>query len=345
MIYRIFYPALFFAVIFSFFAGSVSPVFSADAEPANSSSGPAVADFSEPKSEEEADSVQLEDLPPDMPVAEFVEGTPQSNRKYFYEKPTMKALSHLYFAINYVDVDNDVHIDNYLRINECKLFRKYNSSEFQMKEIRDATRKFIIGSRSQFSTRFELKQQIDLLDYDLERRAFKIEPRSQIQGIRRFELFTTDNFEKARCGFRSKQLEGFPFSVILEVSRPFTLTYVPVPVDTALQYIAEKDKIYQKLPEKRRNKDTLYKLRKAYIVFYVKVFAFRKLDDSSVGGFNALQTLAVMEGFEVYGDPGGKNLFYAKSFLDATDPKAVNEKLMKEYEILKGKIEGSGMLH
>ncbi len=310
------------------------------------SSGPVVADFSEPKSEEDPNVVQLEDLPPDMPVSEFIEGTPQSNRKYFYEKPTMKALSHLYFAINYVDVENDVHIDNYLRINECKLFKKFISSEFQMKEIRDATRKFIIGSRSQFSTRFELKQELDLLDYDMERRAFKIAPTSQIQAIRRFELFTSDSFEKVRCGLRSKELEGFPFSIILEVSRPFTLTYIPLPVDTALQYIAEKDKLYQKLPEKRRNKTNLYKLRKAYIVFYVKVFAFRKLDVSSAGGFHALQTLSVMEGFEIFGDPGGKNLFYSKSFLDATDPKAVSEKLLKEYAVLKEKLKSdTGMLH
>lgn len=345
MFYRYLCSALCLGLFFPALCGFVYSADAQTSEPLKPASGPVVADFSEQKSEEDSDIVQLEDLPPDMPVAEFVEGTPQSNRKYFYEKPTMKALSHLYFAINFVDVENEAHIENYLRINECALLKRFISSEFDMKEIKDATRKFIISSRSQFPTRFEFKQELNLLDYDMERRAFKIDPVSQIQAIRRFEMFTTDSFKAVRCGSPSKQMEGFPFSVILEVSRPFTLTYIPVPVDVALQYISDKNKIFQKLPEKRRVKHNLYKLRKAYLVFYAKIFAFRKLENSSLGGYTALQTLAVMEGFDIFADPGGKTLFYSKSFLDTSDPKAVSEKLLVEYKALREKIKDKGMLH
>ncbi|MCB1839372.1 MAG: DUF4852 domain-containing protein [Alphaproteobacteria bacterium] len=327
------------AVLFSYAA------LAANAPPPRAKSGPVIADFSEPKDEEDDGTVQLEDLPPDRPVAEFVEGTPQSSRKYFYEKPTMKALSHLYFAINYADVDNDLHIDNYLRINECSLFRRFISSEFEMKEIREATRKFINSNRSQFPTRFELTQEIKLLDYDMERRAFKIDPQYQIQAIRRFELFTTDGFNKQKCGASVKELDGFPFGIILEVSRPFTFTYVPVDVNTALAYIDEKNKIFQKFSEKKKNKANMFELRKAYITIYAKVFAFRKLVPSMQSGYLLLQTLAVMEGFDVYADPGGKTLFYSKSFLDSSNPKEVSEKLLVEYKQLREKIKGEGMLH
>ena len=241
--------------------------------------GPVIADFSLPGEEEEKKDgiVQLEDLPPDVPVSEFVEGTPQSERQYLYEKPTMKFLSNLFWSLGWADLENNEHIDHYLRITECEIYRKFVSSEFEMKEIRDATRKFIVDNRSDFPTRVELVQELALRDYDMKRRAFKIDPRYQIQSIRRFELITKDDYLNGICGARgASSISTFPLGLVLEFSRPFTLTYVPAPPEVALEYIDEKDKIFQKIMDKAKNLEKVYEFRKAYLVLYAKAFAFIK---------------------------------------------------------------------
>lgn len=308
--------------------------------------GPVIADFSEEEEKAPDGVVQLEDLPPDVPVADFVEGTPQSTRQFIYEKPLLKNLANLYWAIGYADLANDQHIDHYLKITECDIFRKFVSSEFEMKEIRDATRKFITDNRNEFSTRFELVQEILLRDYDLKRRAFKIDPQYQIQSVRRFELVTTEDIIAATCGQKGKERMAFPPGLILEFSRPFTLTYVPVPEDVALAYIDEKNKKFQKIMEKAKSQEKVYEYRTAYIVLYAKAFAFRKLEASNtVRGAQLLQTMAVLEGVEVYGDSGRKQLFYSKSFLSNKSPTEVSENLLKEYEVLKAKYKAEGMFH
>lgn len=318
-------------------------------KPKAGSSGPMIADFSTEPSESnraEGGIVQLEDLPPDVPVEDFVEGTPQSKRQYIYERPTLKNLANLFWAIGYADLSNDEHINHYLRVTECEIYRKFISSEFEMKEIREATRKFIVENRNDFSTRFELVQQISLRDYDIKRRAFKINLRHQIQSVRRFELISSDDINQAVCGQKARVDSAFPPGLILEFSRPFTLTYIPVPVDIALSYIEQMDMKFQKLLDKSKSQERVYDYRKAYLVLYAKAFAFRKLESSTtVRGAKLLQTMAVLEGVEVYGDPGRKQLFFSKSFLSNKSPTEVTENLRKEYAILREKYEGEGMLH
>lgn len=301
-------------------------------------------DFTTKSQSKEKEGTQLDELPPDVPVADYVEGTPQSKRQYIYEKPTMKNLANFYWAVGYADLENDQNIDDYLKLTECKIFSKFSASEFEMREIREATRKFITDNRSEFSSRFELAQKITLEDYDIKRKAFKISRPYQIHSIRRFEMFTTDDFKRVSCGHRGI-MEGFPTGLMLELSRPFTITYVPVPEDLALAYIDEKTKFMTAKKLDTKNKSLVYEIRTAYIVMYVKGFAFRKLEASSLVGQKFLQTMAVLEGVDVYADVGRKQLFYSKSFLSNVSPTEVSENLRKEYEILNERYKGLGLLH
>jgi len=289
--------------------------------------------------------VQLEDLPADVPVEEYVDGPPQSKRMYIYERPTLKSLANLFWALGYADLENDDHIDNYLKLTECSIYKKFITSEFEWSEIRSATRDFIKKSMSDFPLRFELVQEIFFTDYDLKRKAFKVAPRYQIQTVRRFEMFTTDDVLKSRCGHSSKLMSGFPYGTVIEVSRPVNLTYVPTPPDVAAVYMEEKNKIFQKFSDKSKNKKRLYELRNGYLVMNMKIFAHRGKIVKTIGGYDLLLTMGVLEGYEIYGDIGRKELFYSQSFLTRKDHKEATAKLQKEFEILIKKSEGEGMLH
>lgn len=304
---------------------------------------PVVADFTEePKPKEGVE--QLEDMPVDKPVAEFVDGKPQSQRQYIYESPSLKTLSHLYWAISYLDIENDTHVDNFMKINECDIYKNFFGSEFEWKDIRKAAREFIMANKAEFPTRFELTQEIGLQEYDMKREAFKIDPGYQIQAVRRFEMQASDSTSKVVCMDRSMEIDGYPKGLLLELSRPFSLTFAPAPKDIAIAYIAEKDEILKKWKDKGRTKKRIFDIRKAYIVMQIKIFAHRKLVKNSVGR-RALQVMAVLEGYEIYGDVGRKQLFYAKNYVKKKDEQKVSEKLQQEYDIIKAKYKGEGVLH
>ncbi len=328
---------LFIAVSFSFYT---VPVFSQDLPLPNF--GPT----EEEKKEEELKKkgvVTLQDLPADQPVAEFVEGKPQSKRRHIYEKPTMKSLANLYWALGFTDLDNDDHIDSYLKLTECKIFKRFIASEFEWREIRDATRKFISANRTEFPMRFELVQEIKLLDYDVKRRAFEIAPKYQVQSYRRFEMVATGVTYESLCGHKKREIHGFPRGVILELSRPFSLTYVPASPSIAEEYLEEKARMFQAMSENAKNQYHLYNIRTAYLVMQVKVFAHRKTQKLS-SGYLGLQTMAVLEGYEVYGDIGRKQLFFSKSYLTDRTKLEVSEKLKKEIMIIEERVAGNGIL-
>ena len=291
-------------------------------------------------------AVQLEDFPDDVSVVEFKEGKPKSKRKYIYEKPTMKNLANLYWALGFLDIENNEHVDNYLKLTECDIYKQYIASEFEWNDIRDATRRFIKKNRDQFPVRFELVQEIKITDYDVKRHAFKINPKYQIQSYRRFQMMTVDSYiDYMFCGgSKLLNMEGYPSGVILELSRPFSLTYVPAPLKVAKEYIKTKNTEFQKLRDAAKKAENKYDLRIAYLVMQVKIFASRKIQKTR-DGESLLQTMAILEGYEVYGDPGRKLLFYSKSYLTNQTAKEVSDKIKREYKLLRLKIKGDGMLH
>lgn len=277
------------------------------------------------------------------PVPEYQEGVPQSKRQYIYEEPTIGTLSHLYWALGMMDYENDEHLDYFLRINECDIQQNYGGNEYEWKRIRNATRDFIKRNVKDFPTRFELALPVRLEEYDMKRKAFRIKEEDQIMAARRFELLAKD-FSRMTCWIKSKEIPGYPKGLIIELSRPFSITYVPAPPDMALDFIKEKDAIFQSWTGKGKSKQRLYDLRTAYVILQLKIFAQRGF----VRGTNALKfvrVMAVLEGFEIYGNPGHKDLFYSKSYLRKKDEVQAGLKLQRDRDILAKKALGEGILH
>jgi len=278
------------------------------------------------------------------PVPEYEEGTPQSQRRYIYEVATVSSLSHLYWALGMMDYENQEHIDYYLLLNECKIYEQYNGQEFEWRNIRKATSEFIKKNKDEFPTRFEIVIPIRLEGYDMKRRAFRVVDEDQVKIARRFEVLAKD-FNKVHCFFKQKEIPGYPKGIIVELSRPFSLTYVPAPPDRALSFVKEKDKIFQTYKSRAKTKQRLSDLRVAYLVMQLKVFGQRGV----TRGFNGLrfvQAMGVLDGYEIYGDLRRKKLFYSKSYLKDLNKLEETEKLRTEYEALKKKfLEGDGLLH
>ena len=266
-----------------------------------------------------------------------------SKKDYIYEELSLASLSHLYWAVSLLDIENNEHVDNFLKINECEIYKNYFGSEFEWKEIREAGREFIRKNKDQFPLRFKIVQPLLLRDYDMKRKAFLIDEEFQIMSVRRFEAYAHDANFKA-CNDKSiKELVGYSRGIVLELSRPFSMSYVPVKPKDAVAYIQDKEALLKKLPDGAQTEANRYRFRKAYIVFRVKVFAHRKT--VKIQRKTLTQMMAALEGFEIYGDINLKKVLFAKNYLDQQGNVQTSEELAAEYEVLREKSKGDGVLY
>ena len=267
--------------------------------------------------------------------------------RYIYERPTVKALSHLYWAINLYKTEDDEAVDEFMRINECDIYKNFSSDEVEWQDVRDATREFLRENKEDFPTRFEFKLPLLLGDYSEKRGAFKIQEDYQITSLRRFELVASDYRTAVPCTRDHIIANGYPRGLILEFSRPFNLVYVPVEKKQALVYIQKKlDKMKSSYDPRFHSKALMYKMRTAYLVIKVKIFTYGK--DLGVNTFDlpVYQMMGVLEGYEVYEDINQENLFYSQNYVTNQRKGRLDVRLKSQYEILRKKNqEGKGMLH
>ena len=90
----------------------------------------------------------------------------KSGRDDQYLPTTLENLAKLYWAVGKFTVDDDVAVDNYLRITECPIVLQYFHNDFEWQKIREATRQNLLSHMAGFPRHFEIVEEISLGDYD-----------------------------------------------------------------------------------------------------------------------------------------------------------------------------------
>lgn len=247
------------------------------------------------------------------------------DKSLFYETPSIKTMSQLFWAIQHNDINSNLLVDNFLLINECDIYSDHFHNEFEWKEIRAAGRDYIEQNKKSFPTRFSFMQPFKLGEYDIAKSRFEVLDDFKINAARRFRMSIPD-CTQGTCG-RERAIPGYPCTVVLELSRPFNLTYVPVAPDVAETFIETKSKEFATYHEKYQNKSVLYDMRDAYLVMNVKIYASQG-EIKEGGGSSATMAviLAVLESYEVYADEQKTTLLFARQFRKSKKaPAAANE--------------------
>lgn len=266
--------------------------------------------------------------------------------RYIYETPTVKALSHLFWAVNMYKIEDDEAVDEFMRVNECEIYKNFQSDELEWKEIRDATREFLRENKEDFPTRFEFVMPLKLKDYIEKREAFEIQDFYKISSLRRFELIASDYRYALPCQRDHMIVKGYPRAMVLEFSRPFNLIYVPVPQQKALDYIRRKLDFMKKSYDPRaHSKKLVYELRTAYLVIKVKIFTYGKMLGVNNYELPTVQMMGVLEGYEIYEDVNKERLFYAQNYVTNRSKGKLNVRLKPQYEFLRKKSIEKGILH
>ncbi len=259
-------------------------------------------------------------------------------RKYRYEKATIKNLSQLYWALDKLDINKIENIDYFMLINECDIYKDYNQHEFEWREIRKSGKKYIEDNKKSFPLRFELIQELRLKEYDLQNAQFEIEDGYKINRTRRFEVQALDIADDVVCGHIGN-IPGYPRGLIVEFSRPFEMTHLPIPPEVAEKYIDQKMIAFRALPEQQQNANFLSSTRDIYLVMKVKIFSYQG-DSRAREGMDLANVLGVLEGYEVYADQDRKFLLHSETYIRARKKSKLEEELIRQYQESKKKQEG-----
>lgn len=221
-----------------------------------------------------------------------------------YVTPTFKRLSQLYWALAVFDLGDNQAIDNYLKIHECELYNKYFSSDFELIDLRAATRASIVQNMATFHKKFEVLLPLGLGRYDTGTEKFKILEDSVFMGSKRLEI-SGNRSSEAICG-NQYAIEGYPKDFILSLSRPFLLTDLPLSPEVAQKFIEES----QNPAKKNQFHYSLSPLgRVVYLRLKISISQFRsyyKPQDMPI----VADLFGSIDGYEIYADREKTILLY-----------------------------------
>lgn len=149
-----------------------------------------------------------------------------------YKKPTIQNLSKTYWALGAYKPANengeveDYLIDNFMRINECDLYKQYYSDDFEWQEIRKTMKGFIKSEAETYSKKLKFILPIEISRYDHDEKGFVLPTQSQQINVQKIEISASRSSEKI-CG-KSGSIEGYPRSILLMLNKPFTYRIAPV---------------------------------------------------------------------------------------------------------------------
>ncbi len=266
-------------------------------------------------------------------------------RSYMYEDATNRSLSHLLWAVNFYHYEDTWAIDEFMKINECSIYKNFASNDLEWEKIRTATKEFLKKNRSEFPTRFKFMLPLRIGEYDQAKSIFNLQEDYKIQALRRFEVYTTD-YSAFPCIQTERVKNGYPRAMILEFSRPFSITSIPISRAGAAEYIKGKREKYKSyLSSSKVTKEGADSTRTAFLVMKVKIYTHGKQIVDPSASMKAVQMMGVLEGYEVYADQKQTELMYSETYITNKSNNKLGQKLEEQYKTLKEWSKGKGTLH
>ena len=166
-----------------------------------------------------------------------------------YLNPTLGNLSKLYWKLGVFDFEDDVAVDNYLRINECGIFTAYSKDEFEWIEIRNATRQRLKNNIDEISNQFKFLMPIYLGAYDPDRGGFELVKNSGFPNLKRIE-FVSPYLRKEICN-TVVEVPDYEKNILLILREPLDYTFVEMDDHVAQAFILRKQQQAEEFHDER----------------------------------------------------------------------------------------------
>ena len=219
-----------------------------------------------------------------------------------YIKPTVENLSKLYWNKDALDLKNDTAIDNFLLINECPIYERFYSDDFEWLRVRKAARKMIAEKKDSFSSKFKMVVPIDLGRYDMTRKGFPLINNTKFLDLRRVDI--GGNSSSADICGNERAIEGYPRNMILILSKPFNYDFVKLDEHIAQAYIVNQKYEPVERPRELRSKQFN---RLAFARIRMSFHKYQGQTKGSDGQKRAIM-FGKLEGIDIFEDANEKRL-------------------------------------
>lgn len=268
--------------------------------------------------------------------AQSNDGKIVSDFDHFYETIDINNLSKLYWKMGVMDINDHRHVDSYMLIHECDIYREYHHNEFEWGTVREQAQLSIKNNAQDFANRFKFVQSLKFGEYNFKTQRFEIQDQYKMLGIRQLEA-AARTADLGACGrFHKKVFKYYPLKFVIYLNQPYSMVDVPVSPERAKVFVEEKQIIFNRMKEKYKTKASMLGLREVFVMYKVKVNSFR--ESVYVQNFGDLHYMnGILEGIEIFKDQDLTELIYFKNFLKEKKDKTTGERLEEQYKMLKDK--------
>lgn len=225
-----------------------------------------------------------------------------------YIKPSFERLSQLYWALAMFDLEDDQAIDGYLMLHECDLYKQFFMRDFELAELRKVTRESIVHNLASFPTKFEIFMPVGLDRYDVSSKQFKIFEKSEFVNAKKLDV-SRNGFSRRICS--SNDVPKYARNFILYFNRPFTLTEIPMPPETAQEIIDFAEVDQKKLQGGKHFEFKDYSPFQRIVFLRLKVTMNQyKAMERNLSDATVPVIFATIDGYQIYFDKERTMLIY-----------------------------------
>jgi hypothetical protein len=207
-----------------------------------------------------------------------------------YVPSNLENLMKVYTNLGVLDTAKPEHLDQYLAVTECSLYKQFRTNEFEWAKIRIATQDSLKKHKDSFSRRFEFVQPVMLKEYDFTRGGFLLDEKFIIPNVSKIQI-TNNTFSYNNCvSLKDYDSSIMPINAALSIDRPFSLMLIPSNQQVAQQYV---DYLTENQIDTREG-------RPAYLKFRVKLD--RLLEKTGEKDSSLAIFYGQIESITVYGD-------------------------------------------
>ncbi|MBE2192139.1 MAG: DUF4852 domain-containing protein [Alphaproteobacteria bacterium] len=128
-------------------------------------------------------------------------------------------------------------IDNYIRVSECDLYKKYYYDEFEWRKIQLATISYLQKYAYSFSNYVEIIQPVQIGRYDFDLQGFALKD-SELFNMAAIQITDNKVLSQESCKLgKSYNDPRFTPTAIVKLKSPINLDFIRVPHDLAKEYI------------------------------------------------------------------------------------------------------------
>ncbi|MAS86869.1 MAG: hypothetical protein CMH30_02660 [Micavibrio sp.] len=208
-----------------------------------------------------------------------------------YIKVSFKDLSKTYWWLSLHDISEQKAVDEFARIHDCDVYRRYYRNDFQWERIRQGIAEELKRNRASFPNRYYVVIPLFLNRYDFESQAFEFKDNSKMDNVNFINILDKSDFE-GYCELKDSVLE-YPDVVNVSFKDAFNLPNLPLSQGRANDLVMNMN-------------DNNNKNRAVFLKLNFRISGYDGLVASAT--YNTANLKGVVESYEIFEDPDLKIL-------------------------------------